>query len=126
MLPTKRSAIALARGARTGVLMMLMSMAAKTASNAAVNLASRSRMRNRKPRPASSIHEQVARLLGQPRAGRVGGDAEQVYPAGGVLDDEERVEPVQRDGVEVKQVAGQDGVRLRAQELAPGRSGATR
>jgi hypothetical protein len=56
----------------------------------------------------------------------VGGDAEQVYPAGGVLDDEERVEPVQRDGVEVEQVTGQDGLRLRAQELAPGRSGATR
>ena len=48
MEPTKRSAIALARGARTGVLMMRMSVAVKTASNAAVNLASRSRMRNRK------------------------------------------------------------------------------
>src|SRR3954452_1732495 len=45
--PTKRSAIAFARGARTGVLMILRSMAVKTASNAAVNLASRSRMRNR-------------------------------------------------------------------------------
>jgi hypothetical protein len=33
-LPTKRSAIALARGARTGVLMMRMSVAVKTASNA--------------------------------------------------------------------------------------------
>jgi hypothetical protein len=62
----------------------------------------------------------------KPGIGRVGGDAEQVYPAGGVLDDEERVEPVQRDGVEVEQVTGQDGLRLRAQELAPGRSGATR
>ena len=39
----ERSAIALARGARTGVLMMPTSMAAKTASKAAVNLASRSR-----------------------------------------------------------------------------------
>jgi hypothetical protein len=48
MLPTKRSAIALARGARAGVLIMRKSMAVKTASNAAVNLASRSRMRNRK------------------------------------------------------------------------------
>ncbi|MDT0353425.1 hypothetical protein [Pseudonocardia charpentierae] len=37
-LPTKRSAVALARGARTGVLMMRMSVAVKTASNAAVNL----------------------------------------------------------------------------------------
>ena len=37
MLPTKRSAIALARGARTGVLMMRTSMAVKTASNAAMS-----------------------------------------------------------------------------------------
>jgi hypothetical protein len=54
MLPMKRSAIALARGARTGVLIVRMSMAVKTVSNVAVNLASRSRMRNRKRRPASS------------------------------------------------------------------------
>jgi hypothetical protein len=54
MLPTKRSAIALARGACTGVLMMWMSVAVKTASNAAVNLASWSRIRNRKREPASS------------------------------------------------------------------------
>src|ERR687889_696821 len=51
---TKRSAIALARGARTGVLMMRMSVAVQTASNAVLNLASRSRMRNRNRRPASS------------------------------------------------------------------------
>jgi hypothetical protein len=42
----------------------------------------------------------------------MGGDAEDVDAAGGVLDDEERVEPVQVNGVEVKQVAGQDPVRL--------------
>ena len=71
-------------------------------------------------------HEQVAGLLGQPGAGGVGGDAEDVHAAGGVLDDEERIQPVQGDGVEVEQVAGQDGVCLRAQELAPRRSGATR
>jgi hypothetical protein len=53
MLPTKRSAIALARGACTGVLMMRMSGVVKTASNAAVNLASRSRIRNRMRCPAS-------------------------------------------------------------------------
>ena len=53
MVPTKRSAIAFARGARTGVLMMRISSAVKTASKAAVNLASRSRMRNRNRCPAS-------------------------------------------------------------------------
>ena len=46
-LPTKRSAIAFARGCPHGVLMIRMSVAVKTASKAAVNLVSRSRMRNR-------------------------------------------------------------------------------
>ena len=124
MLPTKRSAIALARGARTGVLMMRTSMAVNTASNAAVNLASRSRMRNRKRWPASSRSmSEVAGLLGQPGAGRVGGDTQDVYAAGGVLDDEERVEPVQGDGVEVEQVAREDRVRLGPQEFGPRWSG---
>ena len=44
-VPMKLSAIAFARGARTGVRMMLMSAPAKTASKAAVNLLSRSLLR---------------------------------------------------------------------------------
>jgi hypothetical protein len=56
----------------------------------------------------------------------VGGDAQDVDAAGGVLDDEERVEPVQGDGVEVEQVAGHDGLGLRVEELGPGRSGPPR
>jgi hypothetical protein len=118
--PTKRSAIALARGARTGVLMMRRSVAVKTASKAAVNLASRSRIRNPELAPGVvEVHEQVARLLGQPGAGGVGGDAEDVYAAGGVLDDEEPVQAVQGEGVEVEQVAGEDRVGLGSQELGP-------
>ena len=65
------------------------------------------------------VHEQVADQLGQPGAGRVGGDPEDVHPAGGVLDDEECIEPVQGDRLKMQQVAGQDRVRLRPQELAP-------
>ena len=67
------------------------------------------------------VHEQVAGLLGQPRSGRVRGDAQDVHSAGGVLDDEERVEPVQRDRVAMEQVAGQDRLGLRVEELGPGR-----
>jgi hypothetical protein len=44
----------------------------------------------------------------------MGGDAEDVDAAGGVLDDEERIQPAQGEGVEVKHVAGQDRVRLRS------------
>jgi len=40
------------------------------------------------------IHEQVAGQMYQPGASRVRGDPQDVYPAGGVLDDEERVQPV--------------------------------
>jgi len=43
MLAMKRSAIAFARGARTGVLITSMAAAANTASNVVVNLVSRSR-----------------------------------------------------------------------------------
>ena len=92
-----------------------MSAAVKTASNAAVNLASRSRIRNRKRLAGVvEVHEQVAGLLGQPGAGGMRGDAEDVYAAGGVLDDEERIQPAQGDGVEVEEVAGEDRVGLRA------------
>jgi hypothetical protein len=43
----------------------------------------------------------------------VRGHAEDVHAAGGVLDDEEDVEPAQGNRVEVEQVAGEDAVRLR-------------
>jgi hypothetical protein len=54
------------------------------------------------------------------------GDAEDVHPAGGVLDDEEHVEAVQGDRVEMKQVAGKDAVCLGAEELRPSRTGPPR
>jgi hypothetical protein len=113
MLPTKRSAIPLARGARTGDLTIRTSMPVNTVSNAAVNLASRPDEESEAAPGVVEIHDEVAGLLGQPGAGRVGGDAEDVYAAGGVLDDEERVEPVQGDRVQVEQVAGQDALGLR-------------
>jgi hypothetical protein len=47
-------------------------------------------------------------------------------PPGGVLDDEERVEPIQGDRVDVEQVAGQDRLCLRSEELRPGRTGPAR
>jgi hypothetical protein len=53
----------------------------------------------------------------------VRGDAEEVDLAGGVFDDEERIEPGQGDGVEVEQVAGEDGVGLGSEELCPGGPG---
>ena len=123
----KRSAIAFARGARTGVRMMRMSAPVKTASNAAVNLLSRSRIRNRN-RSASlaEVHEQVAGLLGDPVAGGVGGDPGEVHAAAVVLDHDEDVEAAQEHGVDVGEVDREDGVGLRGEELSPGRSGPSR
>jgi hypothetical protein len=48
------------------------------------------------------VDEQVVGRLGQPGAGRVGGDPEDVHPAGGVLDDEECVEPAQGDRLQMQ------------------------
>ncbi len=56
----------------------------------------------------------------------MGGDAEDVDAAGGVLDDEEDVEPVQGDRVEMEQVARDDCLGLRVEELGPGRPGSPR
>jgi hypothetical protein len=71
------------------------------------------------PSGVVEIHAEVAGLLGQPGTGGMGGDAEDVHAAGGVLDHEEDVQPAQADGVQMEQVAGQDRVRLRAQEFSP-------
>ena len=72
------------------------------------------------------VYQQIAGVLGEPGAGRVGGDAEDVHPTAGVLDDEERVQPVLGDRVDVEQVAGEDRLGLRSEELRPGRSGPPR
>jgi hypothetical protein len=48
-----------------------------------------------------------------------------VRATGGVLDDEVRVQPVQGDGVEVEQVAREDGVRLRPEKLRPRQTGSS-
>ena len=65
MLPMNRSVMVFARGARTGVLITWVPAAGKRASDVVVNLASRSRMRNRMVLPASS------RSIGRLRAGWV-------------------------------------------------------
>jgi hypothetical protein len=63
--------------------------------------------------------QRVSRQLGQPGAGRAGGNPKDVYTPGGVLDDEEGIQPVQGDGVEMEHVAGEDRVCLGPQEVGP-------
>jgi len=97
-----RSAIAFARGARIGMRMIRRSAPVKTASNAAVNVRSRSRIRNPEPVAAvAEVHQQVAGLLGDPGAGGVGGDPREVHAATLVRDDDEDEEAAQEHGIDV-------------------------
>ena len=126
-VPIQRSAIAFARGARTGVRMMRMSAPANTASKAAVNLAVP--VADQEPElvgVVAEVHEQVAGLLGDPGPGGVGGDPGDVHAAAAVLDHHEDVEAAQEDGVDVGEVDREDRVGLRGEELSPGRSGPSR
>jgi hypothetical protein len=103
MVPTKRSAMALARGARAGRPDDLDAVAGEDSVEGRGELGVSIADQESEPPPRFvEVHGQVAGQLAQPRAGRVRGDAEDVDAAGGVLDDEERVEPVLGDGVEVE------------------------
>jgi hypothetical protein len=52
--------------------------------------------------------EKVAGLLGDPRAGGVGGDARQLHAPGLQLNEEQHVQPLQEHGVHGEEVARQD------------------
>lgn len=71
------------------------------------------------------VHQEIARLLSDPGTGGVGGDTEEVDAAGGVLDDEEHIEPVQQHRIDAEEVA-RNAVCLGGQELSPGGAAAAR
>jgi hypothetical protein len=99
MLPTNRSAIAFARGAWSGGFDHLDAGAGEDGVERRGELGVP--ISDQEPEVLAGfvqVHCEVAGQLSQPGAGRVGGDAEDVDLAGGVFDDEERVEPGQGDG----------------------------
>ena len=119
-VPIHRSAIAFARGACTGVRRTWMASLANTASNMAVNFAVA--IPDEEPEPSravAKVDQQVAGLLDNPGSGRVRGDAQQVHAAGGMLDDEQNIEPVPQQRIDAKEVRGENAVCLGAQELPP-------
>jgi hypothetical protein len=66
-------------------------------SKMAVNLLSRSRIKNvNRADAVAEVHQEVPRLLGDPGSGGVRRDAEEVDAAGGVLHNEQHIEPVQQ------------------------------
>jgi hypothetical protein len=71
-------------------------------------------------RALAEVHQQVARLLGDPDASRVASDPGEVHAATVVFDDDEDVEAAQEYGFDLSEVDCEDGVGLRGQELSPG------
>jgi len=74
----------------------------------------------------AEVHKQVAGLLRGPRSGGVQRDAEDADAPGRVLDDGQDVSPGAVEQVNREEVARQDRVGLRTQELRPGRPGPPR
>jgi hypothetical protein len=77
-------------------------------------------------RAVAEVHQQIAGLLGDPGSGRVDGDAQQMHAAGGMLDDDQNIEPVPQQRVDAKEVRGENAVCLGAQEFSPARPFAAR
>jgi len=91
-----------------------------TSSNAAVNLLSRSWIKNRIGSARSTKSSMMfACLLGRPCPGRVRGDARQIHLSSGELDEHEHVEATEQHGVDGEDVAGDDPAGLGPQELPP-------
>ena len=112
----------LARGRPDRGAMIQMSAPVNTASKVAVNLLSRSRIKNRNWSAVDEFHRGIAGLLGHPGAARVGGDPGDVRAAA-VLDHDKKVEAAQEHTVDVGEVDSKDHLGLRGQELSPGRTG---
>ncbi|MBB4786896.1 hypothetical protein BJY27_007857 [Streptomyces rapamycinicus] len=72
------------------------------------------------PRSVVEVHEQVAGELGDPCAGRVAGDAQNMDAQGGDLYDEEDIETPEEDGLHMHEVTGEQRVGLGAQKGTPG------
>jgi hypothetical protein len=89
-------------------------------SKVPVYLRSRSRIRKH-TRPRPRVEAEVARLLADPGAGRVGRAASEPHAAACVRDEEQHVVAAQEHCLDGEEVAGDDARRLGAPELAPPR-----
>src|ERR1035441_509371 len=121
-LATHRSQIAFARGAWTGVLMMWMPAAVKTASNASVYLASRSLIRNFKPPARSPESMSVFRACWTVQAAVGGAGTPARCTRRGWCSMRKRTESRRRKTVPTWKKAGRDDrLGLGGQELLPAR-----
>ena len=125
-LPTNRSAMALARGARIGVSTICTPAEVNSVEDPAELVIVVPEEEPERLAGALKIHEQITGQLGQPLPGWVRGDPEDPHLPGGVLDDEEPVQPSEGHRLEVEQVASEDPVGLCGKELPPARSRSSR
>src|SRR5713226_837971 len=100
---TKRSAIALAFGARTGVFTIRMPSLRKTSSKGPLYLLSWSRIRA--DAPFGEVEAEVARLLGHPGAGWIRCAAGQPDAPARVGDEEQRVVAAQKHRLDGEEIA---------------------
>ena len=63
---------------------------------------------------------EVARLLGDPGGGRVGGAAGEMDPPGADLEEEQDVQGLEEERLDGEEVAGQHGIAVPGEELPPG------
>lgn len=119
-----RSACAFAFGAWIGVRMTRIPSDRSTVSNGPVNFASRSRMRNRAGLVrASSPRARLRACSGDPRRVGVRRCRTHVDPPAAQLDEHEDVQSPEPGGLDGAAVAGDDAIRVRAEELGPGWAG---
>jgi hypothetical protein len=59
-----------------------------------------------RPGPLPQVHHQIPGLLGNPASRRIRGDAQDMDPAGGVLDDREAVQPGETDRLDMEDIPG--------------------
>jgi hypothetical protein len=124
-VPIILSQMAFALGACGGLARILTPAAVNAASKDSVNWPARSLIRNltdavRWPR---SIRKLRAACVVHAPSG-YGGDAGQVDLAGVMLDDDQRVDAPQENGIDVHEIGRDDAAGLGRQELLPGRAGA--
>jgi hypothetical protein len=67
----------------------------------------------------AELHDEVARLLGDPASVRVRAADEVLDPSGRERDEGEDVDPLQEDGLDRQEVAGEHARRLRSEEGSP-------
>ncbi len=67
----------------------------------------------------AELHREVARLLSDPASVRVRAAGDVLDPPGRERDEEEDVDPPQKDGLDGEEVAGEHARRLRSQEGSP-------